>query len=273
LIRSNDLSFYRWNLKSDGRLKMAGWMFLLFAFAWIGLNAHSGFIRWHERAGAIAFENVRLPDELALAQPNPEQWLGAPERQNIAEGREHFHIARDFGLFVNKEALSKVAWLEYLGGDADRAVELLGAAAENQHGQAKALSLYYRGAILNRLGRADEALVDLDLALNETPNLVTAREEKGEAMWRLGRREEAVSAWTDAVRANPNLPVANNFLAAAEIPDASRYESQADRVTPNDPYFHSMLGQRLLNLGMTTLAEKHFRRASELDPKLRMRKR
>ena len=273
LIRTSDVAFYNWSLKSGGRIKTAGWAFLTFAVAWIGLNAHSGYIRWNERAGAVAFENVRIPDELALAQKDPEQWLSPQEKKNIADGRDRFHAARDAGLFVNKEALSKMAWLEYLGGDTQRAIDLLAAAAEHQHGQARALSLYYRGAILNRLGRAEEALTDVDAALNETPNLVTAREEKGEALWRLGRRDDAIAAWTDAVRANPNLPVANSFLAGSGVASASSYEVQADRVTPKDPYFHWMLGLRLQNTGMTTLAEKHFQRATILDPKFRTRKR
>ncbi|MEP6704797.1 MAG: 4Fe-4S binding protein, partial [Acidobacteriota bacterium] len=67
LIRSSDLSFHRWNLKSGGVIKRAGWAFLSFAIAWIGLNIHSGYVRFHERAATIAFEKIRIPDELALA--------------------------------------------------------------------------------------------------------------------------------------------------------------------------------------------------------------
>ena len=273
LLRASDLSFYKWNLKSAGSIKSAGWAFLAFAIAWMGLTAHSGYVRWNERAGAAAFESVRIPDELALAQPDPEQWLSAAERENIADGRGSFHAARDAGLFLNKQALSKVAWLEYLGGDTEQALALLRQAAQEQHGEPRAISLYYRGAILNRLGRADEALADLDAALNETPNLVTAREEKGEALWRLGKKDEAITAWTDATRANPNLPLANSFLAGSGSPTAASYEGHANRVTPNDPYFHWMLGLRLQNVGMASLAEKHFQRAVQIDPRFRSRKR
>lgn len=276
LLRSADLSFYRWNLKSGGKIRTAGWGFLIFALGWIGVNAHSGYVRWHERAGAIAFESIRIPDELALAQPNPQQWFGPAERQNVADGREHFRAARAAGFFVNRESLSKVAWLDFLNGDTDGAIATLSAAAENQHGQAKALSLYYRGAILNRVGRYAEALKSLDEALNEAPTLVTAREEKGESLWKLGRREDAIAVWSEAVQANPNLPLANYFLAGAAIAlgrSESAYESQADRVTPDDPYFQWMLGMRLDKLGMKTLAEKRFQRAIQLNPAFRARSR
>jgi ferredoxin len=50
LIRSHDLSFYRWNLKAGGVIKKAGWAFLALSVIWIGLNAHSGYVRYHERA-------------------------------------------------------------------------------------------------------------------------------------------------------------------------------------------------------------------------------
>ena len=274
LIRASDLSFYRWNLKSGGVIKKAGWAFLSFAIAWIGLNAHSGYVRYHERAGAMAFEGIHIPDELALARTNPARWLSASDRENITEGKKHFYAASDAGLFVNKESLSKIAWMEYLSGDNERGLQLLTNAAEHLEGQGKALSLYYRGAILNRLRRNDQALTSLDEALSERPDLVAAREEKGESLWQLGRREEAVSTWNDAVRGNAALPLANSFLAgsaaASGQPEAAAaYEKQAEQATPTDPLFHWMLGMRLQNVGMNELAEKHFDRAIQLNPEFR----
>ena len=274
LIKSSDLSFYRWNLKSAGRIKTAGWAFLTFAIAWIGLTAHSGYVRWHERAGAMAFEKIRIPDELALARTNPARWLSGTDVANIRDGKEHFHAAANAGLFVNKEALSKLAWIEYLSGDNEQAINLLTSAAEHQQGEARALSLYYRGAILNRLGRQDQALASLDEALMERPDLVTAREEKGEALWRLGRKDEAVAAWNDAVKSSGGLPLANNLLAGAaydfgKTAEAAAYEKQADASTPNDPLFHWMLGLRLQNIGMNDMAEKHFGRAIQLNPEFK----
>lgn len=275
LARAADVSFYRFALRSGGSIRTAGWFFLGFAGIWIGLNAHSGYVRWHERSGALAFENVRIPDELALARADPREWLAPAERENIAGGKQHFYAARRVALFTNNESLPKLAWLEYLSGNTDEAVSLLGAAAERNRGPAKALSYYYRGAIMNRLGRFEEAMASLDQALGERPDLMAAREEKGESLWQLGRREEAVSVWTETVSRNPALPLANSMLAGAAMtlsrPDAAAWERLADRYTPADPYFHLMLGIRLENLGMNALAEKHFTRAVKLDPGLRRR--
>ncbi|NOT46731.1 MAG: tetratricopeptide repeat protein [Acidobacteria bacterium] len=277
LVTAADQSFYRWNLKSGGTIKKAGWAFAAFAALWIGLNAHSGWVRYHERAGAIAFQNLQIPDELALAQADPDQWLSQTDRANIAAGQKHFHDAVDLGLFVNKEALSKFAWIEFLGGSTEHAVTLLEKAARYQSGEPRALSLYYRGAILNRVGRYDEAVSDFDKALAERSDLTTAREQKGESLWQLGRKDEAVGEWKEAVKANPRLPLANFFLAGAAasngVPEiAEEYEKQANKFAADDPYFHWMLGLRLQNVGMNALAEKHFGRATELNPAFHLRR-
>jgi tetratricopeptide (TPR) repeat protein/NAD-dependent dihydropyrimidine dehydrogenase PreA subunit len=277
LARAKDLAFHRFLLKASGRVERAGWVFAAFALPWILLTAHSGWVRYHEAAGTRAYERIRLPDELALARAKPEAWLTPADLQVVNAGRRHLQTAAEGGLFANTHAQPKRAWLEYLAGNTEEAVRLLGAAAEQQRGQGRALGLYYRGAILNRLGRPDEALASLDAALAERPDLIAAREERGESLWRLGRRPDAIAAWTDAVRTNPSLVVGNHLLAGAaeavgQREAAAAHEKQADQVTPDDPYFHWMIGQRLQHLGMGRLADKHFRRAVQLDPRFRARR-
>ena len=270
LLKVKELSFYRFDLKSSGRIRKAGWGFVAFAVVWIGLTAHSGWVRYHEYLGDRAFRRIQTPDELALAQTNPTRWLSTIDRENILEGKNHLQAAAHFGLFTNSEALSQLAWFEYLSGDAEQSVALLSRAAAHQSGQGKALSLYYRGAILNRLGRYEQARTSLDQALAERADLILARQEKGESLWQLGRKEEAISVWSDAVQRNPRLVLANNELAGAErslgrSKEAIAYERQADQFTPDNPLYHWMIGLRLQNLGMKDLAEKHFQRAIQID--------
>jgi len=270
LLRARELSLYRFNLKSSWKIRKAGWGFAAFAAAWIGLNAHSGWVRYHEFLGNLAFNKIHLPDELALAQINPVRWLSPADRKNILQGKEHYLAASKTGLFLNSEALPKLAWFEYLLGDAEQSAETLRNAAAHQKDESKALSLYYRGAILNRLRRYDQARVSLDEALAEREDLILARQEKGESLWQLGRREEAVSVWTEAVQRNAHLVLVNNELAGAarasgKLDEADLYEKQADQFTPNNPLYHWALGRRLQDLGMTELADKHFQQARELD--------
>jgi Flp pilus assembly protein TadD/NAD-dependent dihydropyrimidine dehydrogenase PreA subunit len=269
LFRMRELSFHRFHLKLSGQLQIAGWAFAIFACAWIGLNVHCGWVRYHEFLGNVAFQKIHLPDELALAQINPDRWLKPADRDNIRRGEEHYLTASRTGLFANSETLPKLAWFEYLSGNAERSVQTLRTAAAYQKGESKALSLYYRGAILNRLGRYDEARSSLDEALAERDDLILARQEKGESLWQLGRREEAVSVWTDAVQRNAQLVLVNNELAGAarasgKLDEADLYEKQADQFTPNNPLYHWVLGRRLQDLGITELAEKHLQLANQV---------
>jgi tetratricopeptide (TPR) repeat protein/NAD-dependent dihydropyrimidine dehydrogenase PreA subunit len=277
LFRMSDLSFYGYVLRSSGTLQRAGWVFVLFSALWIVLNVHSGVVRYHERAGAMAFQNLQIPDELALSGPNPGSWLSPADKSNVAKGQAHFYTAMKIGLFTNKEALSKLAWFDYLAGDSEAALNLLASAAAHQSGEGKALSLYYRGAILNRLGRYQEAKTELQKALKERPDLRVAHEELGESLWQMGEKQAAVDLWTKAVEENPDLALANYQLAGAaalvgNTEAAAEYESQGRQHTPDDPYFHWMIGLRLQNIGMNSLAEKHFQRAIELDQSFIMRR-
>ena len=269
LFAANEVYFHRFRLKLGGRIQKVGLAFLLVAFCWLGLAAHSAWIRYHEFAGNRAFQQLQIPDELALAQTDPARWLSPADREHLATGEKHLGVATRWGLFGNYDALAKLAWFQYLAGDTHSSVELLARAAGGQNGEAKALSLYYRGAILNRLSRFEEARTSLDQALAVRDNLILARQEKGESLWQLGQHQEAIAVWTDAIRRNPALALANNELAGAyrslgQLEQAEAYEQQADRATPDDPLYHWMLGVRLRTLGMPLLAEKHLTRAGAL---------
>lgn len=277
LLGQKDQAFYGRSLRIGGKLTVAGYAFLAVAFAWVGWNAHSGFVRYNESQGTAAYERLTLPDELALAQADPAQWLSAAEQANINSGKRYLERATRYGLFTNVDALPKLAWMEHLSGNTDEAVRLLGVAANHQSGQSLALSHYYRGAMLNRQGNHAEALTELDLAIKERPDLGTAREEKGEALWQLGRHREAVDVWTASVDAGMQLPLTYHFLTGAfaamnDADKASAFESQALQITPKDPYFFWMVGLRLKNVGMDELAEKNFNAAVRLDPAFGLRR-
>ncbi|HEY6122056.1 MAG TPA: hypothetical protein VIV66_19010, partial [Pyrinomonadaceae bacterium] len=162
-------------------------------------------------------------------------------------------------------------WFEYLSGNGAAAVKLLANAAARQNGQPRAMTLFYRGAILNRLGQYEEALMSLNGALTERDDLILAVEEKGESLWQLGRKDEAMVVWKDALQRNPRLVLANNELAGASSllgrsQDMTAYERQADQSTPPDPLYHWTIGLRLQGLGMDEMAEKHFQTAIQLNP-------
>jgi Flp pilus assembly protein TadD/ferredoxin len=268
LLRTSDATFYRWVLRSNGTIRSAGWLFLAFTALWTLLNAHSGYIHYQEAAGITAFQRVQIPDELALAQSDPAPWLSDTDHKNIGNGKSHLYRAFDGGFFVNTVGLQSLAWLEYLSGNTEQSIKLLGLVANRQEGQAKALTNYYRGSMLNRSGRYRDALAPLDLALSERPDLVKAEEERGVSLWKLGRQDVAIGAWEAASAQNGVL--AKYMLAGAmamrgQNEAAAAYEAEGAKLTPDDPYFHWMIGLRMQDLEMKELAEKHFQRAVQLD--------
>jgi tetratricopeptide (TPR) repeat protein len=54
--------------------------------------------------------------------------------------------------------------------------------------------------------------------------------------------------------------------------EAFAREKHADQFTPDNPFYHWMIGLRLRHLWMNEPAEKHFQRAIQLDPGLQMRR-
>ena len=267
LLRARDFSFHRFDLKASGRMRGAGWGFA-------GLRAAVDRLECAQRLGAPSRVRGRprlrghpgarragagAGESRSLAQPDrpPEHRL----REEASSRRQGCGVVREQR--GPPEARVARVSLRQLEGCRRSARPRPPSTSE---GRARALSLYYRGAILNRLGRQEEALASLDQALAERSDLVLAREERGESLWRLGRRQEAVSAWRDAVGSNAGLVLANNLLAGAAAvvgrPEAAiAHERQADQSTPDDPFFHWMVGLRLQHVGMAGLAEKHFQRA------------
>lgn len=264
MLRTREISFYRWALKADGKLGLAGVVFLAFAAIWTLLSAHSGYIRYHELLGRTAFGSLTVPDELALAQDDPSVWLSGADRQNAAAARSHLYKAFDGGFIVNTANLQSLGWVEFLMGNAEQGEKLLALAAARQEGSARALTDYYRGAIFNRTGRASEALGAVDRAVAERPDLVKANEERGVALWKLERRDDAIAAWKTA--ASQGSILANYMLAGSMADDAGiQFRQAAESGTPEDPYFNWMVGLRLRELGMNELAERRFQRAVQMD--------
>lgn len=93
------------------------------------------------------------------------------------------------------------------------------------------------GQALNDLGRSDEALERIDVALRTAPGRADALHEKGVALFDLSRFADAKAAFAKALA-----------------------------VQPDDAYSHQMLGLTLEQLGDPAAAEKALARARELAP-------
>jgi Flp pilus assembly protein TadD/predicted Zn-dependent protease with MMP-like domain len=93
------------------------------------------------------------------------------------------------------------------------------------------------GQALNDLGRSDEALARIDVALRHVPDRGDAQHERGVALFDLSRFAEAKAAFAKALA-----------------------------IQPDDPYSHQLLGLTLEQLGDAAGAERELARAAELAP-------
>ena len=276
-VTSKTVTLHRFRLKAGGKLFPLGIAFLTFSITWIGLVAHSGYVRYNEAGGRRVFESLRVPDELMLAERQPRSWLSAAELDEIKEGKASYYRARYAGLLTNTYAVSKLAWLEYVSGNQNKAMSLLGEATEVQEGKEKALSHYYLGTLLNKDGKHQEAIEEFDAALKLRPDLTSALEAKGQALWNLESRRQAVTVWNSALGRDPRLVVTANFLAAeseqrGDTKQAAYFENIAARSTPRDGSFLWMVGLRLEEVGFKARAERVFDVAVRLNPQLAQRR-
>ena len=144
-------------------------------------------------------------------------------------------------MFVNSEALPKLAWFEYLPATRSDPSHFSTRRQTAERGGPSVEPLLSRDD-LNRLGRYEQARTNLDAALAEREDLILARQEKGESLWLLGRKEEAITVWTEAVQRNERLALVSNQLAGAKrslgrIEEAIAHEKLADQSAPDDPLF------------------------------------
>ena len=274
IAQRNECFFHRFNLEVLGKNSNSG----------MGISSFLDFLGWLDRAQWLgSLSRIRRrpglsenPDSRrAGAGPDKSRSLAQPGRsREHPRGKKHLQAASRFRIVRQQRgALRSSPGSNIFPATRSDPSRCSARRQPTKKGRPKRLSLYYRGTILNRLGRYEQARTSLDAALAERRDLILARQEKGESLWQLGRKEEAITVWTDAVRRNANPRFSQQSTRRRQaIAGPSRrsrcHEKQADQFTPDDPLYHWMLGLRLKNLGMIELAEKHFQRAIQLDPEL-----
>jgi Flp pilus assembly protein TadD len=124
---------------------------------------------------------------------------------------------------------------------------------------------------LHVLGRDEEALREFDALLRDHPQDHAARGGRALALLRLGRSQEAVAALRGVVagsdRADSHSNLGAALWAAGNAAEAERRFRHAVRLAPRVPAYHRNLGLALLARGKAAWAAACFRDALELDPK------
>jgi tetratricopeptide (TPR) repeat protein len=162
----------------------------------------------------------------------------------VEEGR----VLSDLGQYAEAEAVLR------------RAIRVRDAAAE-----------YNLGAVLDRMGRSDEARTHYEAALAIDPYHARAMNNIGVWLDRSGQSAAAIAMLERSIRAAPdNAETYSNlgsaFIGARRLPDAMRVLQVAVALAPEAPDAHNNLGIALAQSGRFAEAEREFTAALRLNP-------
>jgi tetratricopeptide (TPR) repeat protein len=130
---------------------------------------------------------------------------------------------------------------------------------------------YNLGAVLDRMGRSDEARGHYETALAIDPYHARAMNNLGVWLDRRGQSAPAIAMLERSIRAAPdNAETYSNlgsaFIGARRLPEAMRVLETAVALAPEAPDAHNNLGIALAQSGRFPEAEREFATALRLNP-------
>jgi tetratricopeptide (TPR) repeat protein len=145
-------------------------------------------------------------------------------------------------------------------------------AKKKQEASTAAKSGYDRAVLLNREGKHEEALAELQALLDKAGNQWVVHHQMAVAYTGLGRNEEAEAAFKKAIELNPNegglhSALGQLYLKMNRSEEAKNEFQVAAELSPeNAAIYYYNLGVTLYNSGDLKAAAEPFRQAAELDP-------
>jgi len=130
------------------------------------------------------------------------------------------------------------------------------------------------GAILYKRGQVDEAIAQYQMALEFSPINADAHNNLGSAFLQKGQLDEAMIEYQKVLAINPNYPDAHYNLGVAffqkgEVDEAITQYQMALKLSPNNPSAHNNLGTALLQKGgQVDQAIAELQKALKIDPNL-----
>ena len=120
-------------------------------------------------------------------------------------------------------------------------------------------------------GRPEEALADLQRALDRDPRSAEAYRETGRVHQSLGRTKEAEDAFRHAAELRPSDWAVHNYLGALCLAENRLAEAEVEfrrvvLLTPDNPRGYTNLGAVCYQQGRLDEAETLFRRSVEIRP-------
>jgi Flp pilus assembly protein TadD len=130
---------------------------------------------------------------------------------------------------------------------------------------------YNLGVALAQNGQVDEAIAEYKKALEVNPNDVKTRYNLGNILLQKGQVDEATAQFQKALEINPNFAQVHNSFGGAlllkgQVDEAIAQFQEALEINPNNAEAHYNLGNALLRKGEADEAIAQFQEALRLNP-------
>jgi polyferredoxin/tetratricopeptide (TPR) repeat protein len=239
-------------LKTAGRMRRPGWLFVSLTVLWLLFTFHSAFAQWHRAWGRHSLNQSEVSRADALSGAFRSKQYSDRHEHATAEAFRHFSLADRWGLAGVVEVKLGLAWCYLLRGDFNeaeqKAREAIALAPDQPALQQNLLDIeraaapsaedhFKRAGLLAESGKLEESAIEFEACVARAPDSAPARFNLGGVLRRLGRNEAAIEQ-----------------LGAAR------------RLSPEDPDVFVELGLAYMAAGANEDAVEAFKRAVALNP-------
>lgn len=128
-----------------------------------------------------------------------------------------------------------------------------------------------KGSILARMGKNDEALIELEKAIKGNPNLYQSYIVIGHIYYTKGNRSEAEKYFKLAIKTDPRQPegqvnLARILLDDGEVEAAINTLRTVEKEHPDQATVKMMMGQAFIENGAYSYAENYFQKVLAMHP-------
>ncbi len=251
LYRDPEVRLHRFQLRHRGRMQPAGRVYTVLAIAVLLATAHSGAVRatealgsWHAGRG----HDDRAMQLYQLAGPLTEGGIGVAGNPRIDLALARLHARR---------------------GDAEAVRAALLRAIDRSRPQDALMRQYV--AVLQDMGRHEEALAWAHQALDRHPRFVQLRDAVVGTLAAMGDRNAAMQVAEQGLEIDPDaLPLIRRLavlrMEAGDTAGAIELSRRSVELDPANARAHAALALALAEAGDGDAAVAAMRRAVELDP-------